>query len=317
MPEQPDLVTPFGRMLSRRGLKLNRRETTTLQVNIGLLCNQTCKHCHLDAGPFRKELMNEHTASEVIAYARRCRFKVIDITGGAPEMNPVLPDLIREFSQASPRVILRSNLSALYTYDRQDLMNQLKTQRVVVAASFPSINQSQTDSQRGDHIFDQSIAALKQLNDIGYGDQKSGLELNLVSNPTGAFMPPDQVQMGKRFRETLMKKWGITFNHLNNFANVPLGRFRKWLINSGNYTAYMQKLALSFNPCALEGVMCRTLASVSWDGFLYDCDFNLSSELPMGGKKMHVSEMFGPPKSESPVTVSDHCYTCTAGAGFT
>jgi radical SAM/Cys-rich protein len=153
---------------------------------------------------------------------------------------------------------------------------------------------------------------------MGYGQEETGLELNLVSNPTGAFLPPSQEQSEKRFRDVLQRKSGIVFNHLYSFANVPIGRFREWLVTSGNFDAYMEKLANAFNPCAIEGVMCRTLVSVSWDGYLYDCDFNLARGIPLGGrKKVHVSEMPGKPETGSPIAIADHCYTCTAGSGFT
>ncbi len=308
---------PFSLTLSRNSLKLNRDKTHTLQVNVGFLCNQTCRHCHLDAGPGRKENMEAGIVSEVISYAQRSQFETIDITGGAPELNPNIGKLIEEMTSLAPRIMLRSNLSALNDGKRDHLMELLKSLRVVIVASFPSLNELQTDSQRGDKSFQISIDALKKLNALGYGHNGSGLELNLVSNPTGAFLPPLQVGMEKRFRQVLKKKWGIVFNNLFNFANVPLGRFRQWLEKSGNFHKYLEKLYSSFNPCAVDGVMCRTLLSVSWDGYLYDCDFNLARGLFMGGRKIHVSEMPGPPEPGMHIATSDHCYTCTAGAGFT
>jgi radical SAM/Cys-rich protein len=241
----------FRQTLAKQALKLERGKTTTLQINVGLLCNQSCRHCHLDAGPHRPENMSAQTAQEVIA------------------------------------------------------------------ASFPSTNEAQADSQRGRGIFQTSLDTLRKLNAMGYGQDGTGLELDLVSNPTGAFLPTPQGQMEQRFREILTKKWGIVFNHLYSFANAPLGRFRQWLLQSENLESYLQRLASSFNPCAVEGLMCRTLVSVSWDGILYDCDFNLARDLPMGGRRTHVSRMEGPPEPGSPIAVGDHCYTCTAGAGFT
>ena len=232
-------------------------------------------------------------------------------------MNPQLADLIGRLSSLTPRIMLRSNLTVLNEPDRVHLMELLKAHGVVVVASFPSLNKSQADSQRGDGIFEESIRTLRRLNNLGYGQERTGLELNLVSNPTGAFLPPPQSEAENRFRQILERKWGISFNHLFNFANVPLGRFRRWLVQSGNLERYMEKLASCFNPCAIEGLMCRTLVSVSWDGYLYDCDFNLARGLFMGGSKIHVSEMPGPPEPGSPIAVAEHCYTCTAGAGFT
>jgi len=310
-------IIPFSLTLSRHDLKLNRGKTHTLQVNVGFLCNQACRHCHLNAGPGRKENMAPGIIKEVVSYARRSRFETIDITGGAPELNPNIERLIEEVSPLAPRIMLRSNLSALNDGTRDDLMKLLQSHGVVIVASFPSLNELQTDSQRGDGMFRVCIDALKKLNALGYGSEGSGLELNLVSNPTGAFLPPSQIETEKRFRNVLKNKWGIVFNHLFNFANAPLGRFRQWLEKSGNYPKYMEKLFSSFNSCAVDGVMCRTLVSVSWDGYLYDCDFNLSGGLFMGGQKIHASEMPGPPEPDSHIATADHCYTCTAGAGFT
>ncbi len=315
--KEPDHTVPFSLSLSRHGLKLNRGKTHTLQVNVGFLCNQTCRHCHLSAGPGRKENMEPGIIDEVISYARRSRFETIDITGGAPELNPNISMLINEMSSLASRIMLRSNLSVLNDGARDDLIELLKSHRVVIAASFPSLNELQADSQRGDGIFQVSIDALKKLNALGYGEKGSGLELNLVSNPTGAFLPPSQSETEKRFRQILKQKWDIVFNNLYNFANVPLGRFRQWLITSGNFDKYMKRLFSNFNACAVDGVMCRTLVSVSWDGYLYDCDFNLARGLFMGGRKVHVSEMPGPPEPDSHIATADHCYTCTAGSGFT
>jgi len=310
-------MAPFSLTLSRHDLKLDRDRTHTLQVNLGFLCNQTCRHCHLNAGPDRNENMNSGIVREVISYARRSQFKTIDITGGAPELNSNIGPLIEEISSLGSRIMLRSNLSALNDGTRDHLMTLLKNHRVVIVASFPSLNAVQTDAQRGDHIFRVIINALKKLNDMGYGHDGSGLELNLVSNPTGAFLPPSQAETDKRFREVLKKKWGIVFNNLFNFANVPLGRFRRWLDRTDNFDKYMGKLYSCFNPCAVDGLMCRSLVSVSWDGYLYDCDFNLAKGIFMGGQKIHISEMPGPPETGSHIATADHCYTCTAGSGFT
>lgn len=315
--EERAVITPFSVTLSRHDLKLDRDKTNTLQINVGFLCNQTCRHCHLNAGPNRKENMESGIIEEVIFYAKRSRFGAIDITGGAPELNPNIEMLIEKVVPLAPKVILRSNLSALNDGKRDHLMELLKSNRVVVVASFPSLNEPQLDSQRGKGVFQISIDALKTLNVIGYGQDGSGLELNLVSNPTGAFLPSSQTETEKRFRQVLLKKWGIVFNNFFNFANVPLGGFHRWLVSSGNLKKYMDKLYSSFNPCAVEDLMCRKMVSVSWDGYLYDCDFNLARGLFMGGRKIHVSEMAGPPEKDSHIATADHCYTCTAGAGFT
>ena len=315
--EKAITVEPFRQTLSRHGLTLEREQTTTLQINVGLFCNQTCRHCHLDAGPGRRENMDLETADQVVDYAQRGSFEIIDITGGAPELNPNLVYLIKRLAPLAPRIMVRTNLSALNDGKRDYLFGIFKEYKVVVVASFPSINETQSDSQRGSGIFQKSIAALKRLNAEGYGEEGSGLELDLVSNPTGAFLPSSQAEAEKRFRKILKQKWGIAFNNLFNFANVPLGRFRQWLSQSGNLEKYMEKLASSFNPCAMEGLMCRTLVSVGWDGYVYDCDFNLARGLYLGGRRIHVSKMPGPPEQGTPIAVAEHCYTCTAGAGFT
>jgi radical SAM/Cys-rich protein len=310
-------IDPFHLMLSSHGLKLRRDQTRTLQVNVGLLCNLNCRHCHLDAGPDRKENMTRETMLAVADYARRSRFDVIDITGGAPELNSHVEALVVQMASLAPRVMFRSNLTALNPAKREGLMQILKDHRVVVVASLPSLNASQTESQRGKGIFNISIETLLKLNRLGYGKEGSGLELNLVSNPSGAFLPAPQDQAEARFRRILEKNWGIYFNHLFSFANVPLGRYRQWLNQSGNFAAYMEKLATNFNSCAVPNVMCRTLVSVSWDGYLFDCDFNLARGIYMGGEKTHVSEMEGPPKAGDIIATADHCYACTAGSGFT
>ena len=310
-------LEPFRQTLFKHGLSLERGKTTILQINVGLLCNQTCRHCHLNAGPGRKENMDFETADAVIAYAKRSCFEAIDITGGAPELNPNIVKLIEGVSPHSPRLMFRSNLSALNDGKRDHLMNLLKDKSAVIVASFPSLNEAQADSQRGDGIFQKSIDTLRKLNSMGYGHVETGLELNLVCNPTGAFLPAPQDQLVKRFREVLMKKWGIVFNNLFTFANVPLGRFRNWLEEKGNLESYLERRASGFNACAVDGLMCRELVAVSWDGYLYDCDFNLARGLHMGKRKTHVSEMDGPPSAGKPIAVADHCYTCTAGAGFT
>ena len=310
-------IKPFAQTLNDHGLKLTRNATKTLQINTGLLCNQKCMHCHLTAGPQRKEIMGRETAEHMIRFASENSFETIDITGGAPELNPILPDLIKNLQPRASRVILRANLTALNDGKRDYLIDLLKSYKVVIVASFPSTNESQTNAQRGDKIFQKSIDALKKLNLFGFGRKDSGLELDLVSNPTGAFLPPSQLQADKRFHRVLMQKWGIEFNNLYIFANVPLGRFKTWLLKSGNYDKYMENLASSFNPCSVDGLMCRSQVSVSWDGFLYDCDFNLAAGSFMGGKKKHISSINAFPQKGDPISVADFCYTCTAGSGFT
>jgi radical SAM/Cys-rich protein len=310
-------VAPFSNTLKLKGVELVRAVTHTLQVNVGLLCNQACRHCHLEAGPECQEIMTADTMDQVIDFARRGGFKTVDLTGGAPELNPHLKDLISGLSSFAPRIMLRSNLTAIADDDHESLLELCKEHRVIFIASLPSLNEAQTAAQRGRDVLGRSIRTLRMFNAVGYGQAGSGLEIHLASNPSGAFLPASQAQAEGKFRHDLQKKYGVVFNNLYTLANVPLGRFRRWLVASGNLESYMKRLAERFNPCVVDGLMCRTLVSISWDGFLFDCDFNLADGLFLGGRKVHVSEVDGPPQPGSPIAVSDHCYACTAGSGFT
>ncbi len=311
---------PFHETLAAHGRELRRGRPSTLQVNVGLLCNQTCKHCHLEAGPKRTELMSRATMEQVIGFAAAHRFHCIDITGGAPELNPDLGFLLERLAPLADRLMLRCNLTALDELaagTRQELLGLCQRLRVALVASLPATNEAQTDAMRGDGVLGRSLATLRSLNALGYGKKESGLALDLVSNPSGAFLPPAQCQMEKRFRDELQRRWGVVFNHLYTFANVPLGRFRSWLERSGNLEPYLEKLAGAFNPATVDGLMCRSLLSVDWQGYLYDCDFNQACGLPMSGSRLHVSDLAGVPGEGVAVRTGDHCYACTAGSGFT
>jgi len=312
----PALET-FRENLDNNGLDLSRTHCTTLQVNVGMLCNQSCKHCHLEAGPSRKEIMSEKTMTDVLELAGRFDFQTIDITGGAPEMNPHIQTLINKLAPLCKTLILRSNLTAIAEREQEPLLQLLSDKKVTIVASLPSFNEAQSETQRGKNSFATSITTLKKLNSLGYGLPDTGLELNLVSNPTGAFLPSSQEQTEKRFRQMLARKWGLSFNNLYTFANVPLGRFLTWLKNTGNLEDYVLKLAANFNSCSLPGLMCRSLISVSCDGYLFDCDFNQALNLYMGGSKQHISDLHVLPGPHDSIAVSEHCYTCTAGSGFT
>ncbi len=314
--EESGVVRSFHQRLSEHGLELKKGETKTLQINLGRLCNQACAHCHLEAGPKRMELMDEDTINAVENFAKRARLQTIDITGGAPELHPGLSGLIERLSSCSKRISVRSNLSILK--DRPSgLLHLFLKYRVAIVASLPSLNRLETDSQRGEGIFQKSISALKKLNTAGYGEEGTGLELNLISNPTGPYLPAAESQVEEAFRSLLQKQWGIVFNNLFMFGLTPLGRFRRQLLRSGGFEAYMEMLASNFNPQNVEGLMCRSLLSVDWNGYLYDCDFNLAAGLPMGGRKTHIADMAGPPEPGSDIITSDHCYACAAGTGFT
>jgi len=307
----------FEDSLARHGVQLTRDATTTLQINVGLTCDLACRHCHLEAGPSRTEMMSEETVAAVIACAERIPFAGIDITGGAPELLPQLPRLVERLAPLTSRLIVRTNLTALARPESAALPELYRTQRVVIVASLPAVNASQSESQRGGGTWETSLTVLRHLNEIGYGVKGSGLELDLVANPTGAFLPAGQAQAERRFHQDLERRYGIAFSNLYTFANVPLGRFRSWLERSGNLDAYLQKLAASFNPCTLPGLMCRSQISVDWNGFLYDCDFNLAVGLHHGQQKLHISQLHGLPAAGTLIPVGDHCYSCTAGSGFT
>ncbi|GFO56890.1 radical SAM/Cys-rich domain protein [Geomonas sp. Red276] len=308
-------VEPFQEALKRNGLQLTRESTRTLQVNVGLACGLSCAHCHLEAGPNRREVMERETMEEVVACARRFSFGVIDITGGSPELVPGLDYLVSSLAPLTPTLIVRSNLLDL---ERAPALVELYRElKVVLVASLPASNASQTDAQRGAGVWERSLAALKRLNALGYGVEGSGLELDLVSNPAGAFLPAPQGGAEKKFRADLARKAGVSFNSLYTFANVPLGRFRDFLERSGNLEGYLSRLSGGFNPCAVEGLMCRSQICVDWRGRLYDCDFNLAAELPHGGAAGLISEFVELPLPGTPIPVGEHCYACTVGSGFT
>jgi len=310
-------VDPFADTLARHGLSLVRGRVHTLQVNRGYLCNLQCRRCHLEAGPGRQEVMSRATMEAVVSFARRFPFQIVDVTGGAPELVPDLPFLVGGLAPLAPRLMLRTNLSAVSGAEWEALLALCVAQRVVLVASLPSTNPPQADAQRGAGVTEAAIAVLKKLNAAGYGVEGTGLELDLVSNPVGAFLPASQESAERKFRDDLRRKWGVVFNRLYTFANVPLGRFREWLLRTGNYEHYVKTLTERFNPFAVDGLMCRTLLSVSWDGFLYDCDFNLAVDRPIGGRKVHVSEVRELPAPGAPIAIGEYCHACAAGSGFT
>ena len=307
----------FREVLQRHDLQLTRERTQALQVNVGLVCDLSCRHCHLEAGPDRVEVMGRATMGAVIDCARRFSFTSIDITGGAPELVPGIDHLVRSLAALTPRLLVRSNLIALDGEPGAGLSGLYRDLGVVLVASLPATNASQTEAQRGSGVWARSIAVLQRLNGLGYGMPGSRLELDLVSNPAGAFLPAGQRQAEVKFRSDLMRKHGISFNSLFTFANVPLGRFRSFLECSGNLEGYLATLAAGFNPCSVAGLMCRTQISVDWLGRLHDCDFNLAAGLPLGGEPAHISGLLELPEPGTPIAVADHCYACTVGSGFT
>lgn len=307
----------FEATLARHGLELRRDRCYTLQVNVGLKCDLACRHCHLSAGPNRTETMSRQTMQEVIDFAWRASFQVADITGGAPELVPDLDFLIAGLAPAVPRIMLRSNLTTLSEWSREGLIDLCRRLKVAIVASLPAVTPSQVAAQRGKGVWERSVAVLRRLNEMGYGRPGTGLELHLVANPVGAFLPQGQAAAERQFKHALAQRLGIEFNHLFVFANMPLGRFRHWLEDSGNLDGYLRTLADAFNPCTVPGLMCRSLVSVAWNGLLYDCDFNQAAELPMTGSPVHVRDLLGSMAEGTPIAVGDHCYACTAGSGFT
>lgn len=308
---------PFEQQLEQAGMApLNATGMTVFQINVGKLCNQTCRHCHVDAGPDRTERMSRETAELCIAALANTDIPTMDITGGAPELNPNFRWLVEQARALGRHVMDRCNLSVLLIPSQSDLAEFLAHHRVEVVASLPYYRASQTDAQRGEGIFEKSIEGLRLLNRLGYGREGSGLLLNLVHNPVGAFLPPKQEAIERQFRKELRSKHGIEFNHLYTITNMPVSRFLEFLIESGNYDGYMERLANAFNPAAAAGVMCRSTLSVSWDGRLYDCDFNQMLDLPVDqGAPAHIRDFDPAQLHHRRIVTRNHCYGCTAGSG--
>jgi len=313
----PDGCAPFEERLRTAGLApLCATGIRVFQVNVGKLCNQTCAHCHVDAGPDRREIMSQETAEQCTHALAQTDIPTVDITGGAPELAPCFRYLVEESKKLGRHVTDRCNLTVLLLPSQADLAEFLARHEVEVIASLPYYRAAQTDAQRGEGVFEKSIRALRLLNDLGYGKQGSGLKLNLVYNPVGAFLPPKQEAIEKQFRRELEQKHNVVFNHLCTMTNMPISRFLEFLLNSGNYEGYMQRLANAFNAAAAAGVMCRYTLSVGWDGTLYDCDFNQMLELPTGyGAPQHIRD-FDPARLHArEIVTNNHCYGCTAGDG--
>ncbi len=286
------------------------------QVNVGKMCNQVCKHCHVDAGPDRKEIMTRETMQQCIDAIRDTDIMTVDLTGGAPEMNPDFRWFVEQLTSIGKHVMVRCNLTIIVAHKKyNDLPEFYKKHGVEVVSSLPYFAARRTDAQRGEGVFEQSIRALKMLNDVGYGKAGSDLKLNLVYNPSGAFLPGDQEELQHEFKCKLMEGWGIEFHELFAITNLPVSRFLEYLVASGNYDDYMVELANAFNPAAALGVMCRNTISVGWDGYLYDCDFNQMLELKVAAKGQHITEFDVPELTARPIIINQHCYGCTAGAG--
>jgi radical SAM/Cys-rich protein len=308
---------PFEEKLATAGIQpLHATGITVFQINVGKFCNQSCRHCHVDAGPERTEQMTRETAELCIRVLSRTDIPTVDITGGAPELNPNFRWLVEQASALGRHVIDRCNLTVLLLKPQAGLAEFLASNRVEVMASLPYFLSSQTDAQRGDGVFERSILAMQMLNRLGYGVEGSGLALNLVHNPVGAFLPAKQDAAEAQFRRELLRRHGVTFNHLYTITNMPISRFLDFLIESGNYEGYMERLANAFNPAAAAGVMCRYTLSVGWEGTLYDCDFNQMLDLPLGnGAPRHIRDFDTAKLNTRRIITANHCYGCTAGSG--
>lgn len=310
-------INEFGTILDKHQLSFDRNNPTTLQVNLGKLCNQACLHCHVDAGPNRTEIMTKETIERLLLLIDLSdEIQTIDVTGGAPELNPHFKYFVRELRKIDKNIIDRCNLTVLLEPGQEDTALFLKEHNVQVICSLPCYLENNVDRQRGKGVFSKSLEALRLLNELGYGKPNSGLELNIVYNPVGASLPPNQMTLEMQYKSILLDDYDITFNNLLTMTNIPIKRFKRMLINDDNYNKYMGILKDNFNPMAARNVMCRDLISIGWEGSIYDCDFNQMLEIPIGNQITTIWEIenFAELMIKS-IAVNNHCFGCTAGAG--
>ncbi len=310
----------FAARVRQEGFQLTRTGIDTVQINVGKLCNQACVHCHVDAGPKRTEIMDRRTAELALEFVRAAQAATVDITGGAPELNPSFRFLVEQARYDGRHVMDRCNLTVLFESGQETLADFLADREVEIIASLPCYLQDNVDKQRGRGVYDKSIEALRRLNALGYGQAGSGLILNLVYNPVGAHLPPPQAQLEADYKRELGTRFGIAFNHLYTITNMPISRFAHMLQREGKLEAYLEILATAFNPATLDSLMCRHLVSVSWDGFVYDCDFNQMLDMRVGnGKSFRLGEQSASELvhllARRHILVDSHCYGCTAGVG--
>ncbi|MBS1517765.1 MAG: arsenosugar biosynthesis radical SAM protein ArsS [Bacteroidetes bacterium] len=308
----------FSSYLKNSGIeKLTSRKVEIFQVNLGKMCNQTCRHCHVDAGPDRKEIMTRQTMETILEKLSGTGIRTADLTGGAPEMNPDFKWFVKELRLLGIHVMVRCNLTIILANPKyNDLPDFFKENNVEVVSSLPYYQKSNTDRQRGEGVFESSVKALQMLNQKGYGRDGTGLLLNLVYNPSGAFLPGSQASLERDFKKELSEKYGIVFNSLFTITNMPISRFLEYLIDSGNYEYYMDKLIDSFNASAAKNVMCTNTISVGWDGYIYDCDFNQMLEMKvMDESREHIRDFDLEYLDSREIAVGQHCFGCTAGSG--
>ena len=311
LPRFKDKISETGQF------PLKPKKIEVLQINVGYMCNQVCAHCHVDAGPDRQEIMTKETMQHCLDVIKKTEAHTLDLTGGAPEMNPNFRWFVEEASKIGVQdFIVRSNLTIIKSNKKyHDLPEFFKKHNIHVVSSMPHWTQGKTDKQRGNGVFNKSIQALQELNAVGYGMPESKLKLDLVYNPSGAFLPGDQYSMEQEFKKVLKADFGIQFNNLFAITNLPISRFLDYLIASENYEDYMYSLVEAYNASAVQNVMCTNTISVSWDGWLYDCDFNQMLELKVNSKANHISNYNENILQNREVVISQHCYGCTAGAG--
>lgn len=310
-------MEPFARKLAQSGFpELRAERVQTLQVNLGWRCNQACHHCHLAAGPDRPEQMGAETVEAVIAAVARWSIPVVDLTGGSPEVNPHFEHLVQRLSELGVHLLVRCNLTILLEAGYGHLPEFFREHRVELVCSLPYFQAETVDRLRGPGVFQKSLEALRRLNRVGYGRGNPDLDLHLMYNPAGAYLPPEQQAMEERFRRELKRRYDIDFNHLYTLLNMPIGRFKEYLERSRNYERYLGRLAAGFNPATVTGLMCRSLLSVSWEGRLFDCDFNQALDLPLAaGLPQTIWEFNLPELAGRSIRLGDHCYGCTAGGG--
>ena len=315
--KEPDL-NDFEKTLARNGKSLRKSKIEILQINLGKVCNLTCEHCHVEAGPNRTESMSKEHLERLLELARELEVSTLDLTGGAPEMAPGFRDFLTAARRTGCEVIVRSNLTILLEEGYRDLPQLFAREKVRVIASLPCYSEENVDKQRGDGVFEQSIAGLKALNAVGYGHPDSGLLLDLVYNPLGASLPGPQKALENAYKRELKEKYGIVFNALFAITNIPIGRFYSDLKKQGKAEDYDRLLADNFNPKTVDHLMCRNTLNISWDGWVYDCDFNQMIEMPMinKGRPIHISDKDALVELEKKtIQTGDHCFGCTAGAG--
>jgi len=312
-----ELPTFANKISESNQFPLKAKKLEILQINVGYMCNQVCAHCHVDAGPDRKEIMTRETMQQCLDVIQKTGAHTLDLTGGAPEMNPNFRWFVAEASKVGIKdFIVRSNLTIIRANKKHyDLPEFFKKHNVHVVSSMPHYTRGKTDKQRGEGVFDQSIKALQTLNDVGYGMPDSNLKLDLVYNPSGAFLPTNQEALESDFKKALLEDFNIQFHNLFAITNLPISRFLDYLIASDNYEDYMYALVEAYNPEAVKNVMCTNTLSVSWDGYLYDCDFNQMLNLKVASNVQHISEYNEELLHGRTILINQHCYGCTAGAG--